>query len=197
MQAARGASLTDGATGASEGTAVDDARPRPRRMLLLALVAAVALVADLVTKVVVVATLQDGPPVKILGGLFYFVHTRNTGAAFSLASGFTVVLTLIAVGVVVFIARMSRKLYSTGWAVALGLVMGGAAGNLIDRLFRAPGPFRGGVVDFISLLDPIAPPFPVFNVADSCLVVGVCLAVLLELRGIRIDGRRVKNADSD
>lgn len=175
-------------------TAVD-AAPRPRRTLLLTITALTALVADLVSKVVVVETLQNNPPVKILGGLFYLVHTRNTGAAFSMASGFTVVLTLIAIGVVVFIVRVSRRLYSTGWAIALGLVLGGASGNLIDRLFREPGPLRGGVVDFLSLLDPVSPPFPVFNLADSALVVGVCLAVLLELRGYRIDGRRVKNSD--
>jgi signal peptidase II len=174
-----------------------DTLSRPRRTLLFALVAAAVLVADVVSKVVVVSTLQNGPPVKILGGLIYLVHTRNTGAAFSLASGFTVVLTAIAVGVIIFIARVARKLFSTGWAVALGLVMGGAAGNLADRLFRAPGPLRGGVVDFLSLLDPVSPPWPVFNLADSALVVGVCLAVLLELRGFRIDGRRVKTSDSD
>jgi signal peptidase II len=197
VQAARGASLTEGATGASEGIAAVDARPRPRRTLLFALVAAAVLLTDVVTKVVVVSTLKDGPPVELLGGLVYFVHTRNTGAAFSLASGFTIVLSAIAVGVVVFIARVARRLYSAGWAVALGLVMGGATGNLADRIFRDPAPLRGGVVDFISLLDPVSPPWPVFNVADSALVVGVCLAVLLELRGHRIDGRRVKSADRD
>jgi signal peptidase II len=127
--------------------------------------------------------------VKLLGGAVYLVHTTNTGAAFSVASGFTVVLTCFAIGVIVVIARMARRLFSSGWAVALGLVLGGATGNLVDRLFRAPGPFRGGVVDFISLFDPFSPPWPVFNVADSSLVVGVCLAVLLELRGRRIDGR--------
>jgi signal peptidase II len=169
--------------------------PRPRRTLLLTLTAVAALLADVVSKVVVVDALQNNPPVKLLGGLIYLVHTRNTGAAFSMASGFTVVLTLIAIGVVIFIVRVSRRLYSTGWAISLGLVLGGAAGNLVDRLFREPGPLRGGVVDFISLLDPFNPPWPVFNVADSALVVGVCLAVLLELRGHRIDGRRVKNSD--
>jgi len=196
VQAARGETLTEGATGASEGTAVD-APPRSRRTLLLAITAVVVLIADMVSKAVVVNTLMNGPPVKILGGLVYFVHTRNTGAAFSLASGFTVVLTVIAIGVVIFIARVARKLYSTGWAVSLGLVMGGALGNLSDRLFRDPGPMRGGVVDFISLLDPVSPPWPVFNLADSALVVGVCLAILLELRGYRIDGRRAKNTDRD
>jgi signal peptidase II len=155
------------------------------------------LIADVVSKILVVSNLQDGPPVKLFGGLLYLVHTRNTGAAFSLASGFTVVLTAVAIGVVIFIARVARRLYSAGWAVSLGLVMGGASGNLADRLFREPGPMRGGVVDFLSLMDPVSPPWPVFNLADSALVVGVCLAVLLELRGHRIDGRRVTSADRD
>jgi signal peptidase II len=176
---------------------VDDARPRPRRTLLLAITALVILAVDVVSKVVVVANLQDSEPIRLLGGLVYLIHTRNTGAAFSLASGFTVVLTCIAIGVVIFIIRVSRRLYSAGWAVALGLVLGGAAGNLTDRLFRAPGVMRGGVVDFVSIVDPVSPPFPVFNVADSALVVGVCLAVLLELRGHRLDGQRVKTAKSD
>jgi signal peptidase II len=196
MQAARGASLTESPAGAPEGTAID-APQRPRRTFLLALTALAVLIADVVTKVLVVSNLQDGPPVKLFGGLLYLVHTRNTGAAFSLASGFTVVLTAVAIGVVIFIARVARRLYSAGWAVSLGLVMGGASGNLADRLFREPGPMRGGVVDFLSLLDPVSPPWPVFNLADSALVVGVCLAVLLELRGHRIDGRRVTSADRD
>jgi signal peptidase II len=146
--------------------------------------------ADLVTKLLVVSKLQDNAPVRLLGGLFYLIHTRNTGAAFSLASGFTIALTMIAAGVIVFILYLSRRLYSVGWAVALGMVLGGAAGNLVDRIFRAPGPLRGGVVDFIALLDPVHPAFPVFNVADSSLCIGVALAVLLELRGRSIDGTR-------
>jgi signal peptidase II len=189
MQAARGASLTEGATDATgEATA---AQPRRvRRTLLLVAVAVLVIALDLLSKIIVVRTLEDSAPVKLLGGLFYLIHTRNTGAAFSLASGFTVVLTAIAVAVIAFILYLSRRLYSVGWAVALGMVLGGAAGNLVDRLFRAPGPLRGGVVDFIALLDPVHPPFPVFNLADSSLCIGVALAVLLELRGRSIDGRR-------
>ncbi len=175
------------------------ANGHPRRAALLALVATVTLLADLGSKVAVVAKLEDvdAAPVKLLGGLLYLVHTRNTGAAFSLASGFTVVLTAIAIGVVAFIVRTARRLYSTGWAVSLGLILGGAMGNLVDRLFRAPGPMRGGVVDFLALLDPYQPPWPVFNLADSALVVGVGIAIALELTGRRIDGRRVRQSRSD
>ena len=79
----------------------------------------------------------------------------------------------------------ARKLRSVPWAIALGLVLGGALGNFTDRLFRAPGPFLGHVVDFVSVFDPAGQVFPVFNVADSALCVGVVLAVLLELTGRR------------
>jgi signal peptidase II len=196
MQAARGASLTEGATDASGG-AVVDTPPRARRTLRLALVAVAVLLADLISKVIVVATLEDKdlPPVELFGGLVYLIHTRNPGAAFSLGTGYTVVLTVIAIGVIGFILHIARRLQSAGWAVALGLVLGGAAGNLVDRLFRTPGPMRGHVVDFVALWDPSDPVWPVFNVADCALVVGVSLAVLLELRGYRIDGRRVRKAD--
>jgi signal peptidase II len=189
MQAARGASLTEGATDATSAATATMPR-RVRRTLPLILVAVAIVAADLVSKILVVSKLQDGEPVKLLGGLFYLIHTRNTGAAFSLASGFTIGFTVIAIAVIAFIGYLSRRLYSAGWAVALGLVMGGAAGNLVDRLFRAPAPMRGGVVDFIALLDPVHPAFPVFNVADSALCIGVALAVLLELRGRSIDGTR-------
>jgi signal peptidase II len=189
MQTARGASLTEGATdAANEVTAIEPRRVR--RTVPLTGVAVAVVAADLVTKLLVVSKLQDNEPIRLLGGLFYLIHTRNTGAAFSLASGFTIALTMIAVGVIVFILYLSRRLYSVGWAVALGMVLGGAAGNLVDRIFRAPGPLRGGVVDFIALLDPVHPAFPVFNVADSSLCIGVALAVLLELRGRSIDGTR-------
>lgn len=194
LQADRGASLskdprpvaselsrTDGGAGAESGR---------RRVVPLACIAAAVLTVDLATKVAAVATLQDRPPVELLGGAVYLVHARNTGAAFSLGEGYTVVLSLFAIGVVVYIARASRRLRSLGWAVGLGLVLGGALGNLVDRLFRAPGFLRGGVVDFISLFDDGGRVWPVFNIADSCLVTGVCLLVLLIFRGIQADGTR-------
>jgi signal peptidase II len=97
----------------------------------------------------------------------------------------TIVFTLIAVGVIFFILRTSRRLRSLPWAVTLGLLLGGATGNLTDRLLRSPGLFRGDVVDWIQL-----PHWPVFNVADSAIVCGGALAVLLAARGIRLDGTR-------
>ena len=82
------------------------------------------------------------------------------------------------------ILRTAKRLRSLGWAIALGLLLGGALGNLVDRLLRSPGPFRGEVVDWIQL-----PHWPVFNLADSAIVIGGCVAVLLSSRGISVDGR--------
>lgn len=159
-------------------------------LALLAGTAAVALLTDQVTKHYATELLQPGEPVRLLGGLIYLSLVRNSGAAFSLGSGYTWVFPLITIAVVVWICWMARRLRSVPWAVALGLVLGGALGNLGDRLFRAPGPFLGHVVDMISLFAPYAEKFPVFNVADSCLSVGVCLAVLLELTNRQRDGSR-------
>jgi signal peptidase II len=162
---------------------------RPRTRLLFALAAAV-LVTDLATKLAVVATIERGEDIRLLGGALYLTHFRNTGAAFSFAEGFTVLFTLVAAVVAVVIVRTARRLFSTGWAVTLGLVLGGALGNLIDRIFREPGFLRGGVVDFVSVFAPDGSVFPVFNVADSAIVCGGILGALLALRGIEFDGTR-------
>jgi signal peptidase II len=142
-------------------------------------------VADLVSKTIVVATLSDRAPLRLLGGLLTLRELRNSGAAFSIGTSVTVVFTLIALGVIVAILRTARRLRSIPWAITLGLLLGGATGNLGDRLFRSPGFLRGDVVDWIEL-----PHWPVFNVADASIVCGGVLAVLLAARGISLDGRR-------
>jgi signal peptidase II len=157
----------------------------PRRVGLLFAVALAVLAADLISKVIVVATLKPDQPVWLISGVLDLNLTRNSGAAFSFGTGQTVVFTAIAIGVIIFILRTSRRLRSLPWAVTLGLLLGGAAGNLTDRLLRSPGVFRGDVVDWIQL-----PHWPVFNVADSCIVCGGFLAVLLATRGMRLDGTR-------
>ena len=162
---------------------------RPRTLLLVGLAAGI-LAVDLVSKLVVVATLSDREPLRLLGGALYLTEARNTGAAFSFAEGATVVFSLIAAVVVVVIVRAARRLFSTGWAVALGLVLGGALGNLVDRVFRDPGFLRGGVVDFLSLFDPYGRVWPIFNVADSAIVCGGILGAVLAVRGIEFDGSR-------
>lgn len=170
-----------------ELTGADAARPRRRRAGLLALVSAAVLAADVVSKMLVVARLEGGHPVRLLGGLLTLEVIRNPGAAFGFAAGLTVVLSLIAFGVVAVIVRTASRLRSRGWAVSLGLILGGAVGNLIDRVARAPGVLQGHVVDWIHLSFY----WPVFNLADSAIVCGGVLAVLLTVRGIGVDGRRL------
>ena len=170
---------------AARGTPLNDPERRPRRVGLLLGVAAFVLVADVISKAIVVAQLADHAPIRLLGGLLTITLTRNGGAAFSIGTSMTIVFTAIAVGVIVFILRTARNLRSIGWAITLGLLLGGATGNLLDRIFRAPGPFQGRVVDWIQL-----PDWPVFNLADSAIVCAGVLVVLLALRGIRLDGTR-------
>ncbi|MGI5129380.1 signal peptidase II [Pseudonocardia sp. CA-107938] len=162
----------------------------PTRVALLSVIAAVILAADVVTKVLAVAAFEGRPPVQLLGGLVYLQLIRNPGAAFSLATGYTWVLTIVAIAVVVVIVRVARRLRSPGWAIALGLVLGGALGNLTDRIFRSPGPLQGHVVDMVSLFAPDGRVWPVFNVADSSIVCGGILLVLLALTGRELDGTR-------
>jgi signal peptidase II len=169
----------------------------PRRGLLLIVVALVVLTADVITKAIVVATLEGEQPVRLLGGFAYLQLVRNPGAAFSMATGMTWVLTLIAIGVVIAIVWILPKLRSIGWAIGLSLVLAGALGNLSDRIFRAPGPLRGHVVDFVSLFEPNGTAWPVFNVADSSIVVGGALIVLMALLGKEYDGRSTRQVSPE
>jgi signal peptidase II len=155
------------------------------------------LAADVVSKLVVVARLHPGQDVRVLGGLLYLTELRNEGAAFSFAEGATVLFTLIAVVVAGVIVRTARRLRSAAWATALGLVLGGALGNLVDRLFRAPGVGRGGVVDWMSLFAPDGRVWPVFNIADSAIVCGGVLGALLAVLGVEFDGRRARRRAAD
>lgn len=161
-----------------------------RALLVLTVTAVLAVGLDQLVKEISTNELVEGEPVKILGGLIYLSLLRNSGAAFSLGSDYTWIFPLVTIAVVTWIGFMARKLRSAPWALALGLVLGGALGNLTDRLFRAPGFLHGHVVDMISVFGPYAEYFAVFNIADACLSVGVVLAVLLELTGRQRDGSR-------
>lgn len=174
------AEVTDPATSPAE----DAHPPSRRRTRLLIGVAIGSYVLDVLSKILVVATLSDRKPLELLGGLVYLTEARNTGAAFSFAEGATVIFTVVAVVVIVIILRTAARLRSAPWAVSLGLILGGATGNLTDRMLRAPGPFRGAVVDFISVLDPFGQVWPIFNLADSAIVCGGVLAVWLTFRGV-------------
>lgn len=160
-------------------------------MRVFFLAAATALAADALSKVLVVANVQPSrPPIRLLGGAIYLVQARNSGAAFSVGTGATAALTVVSLLVAAVIIRTARRLRSTAWAVALGMVLGGAVGNLVDRLLRAPGPGRGHVVDWISLFADDGHVWPIFNLADSSIVIGGVIAVLLSVRGIDFDGVR-------
>ncbi len=156
-----------------------------RRVGVLLGVALFVLALDIVTKIIAVKELTNRAPVRVLGGFLKLTESRNPGAAFSLGTSLTVLYSAIAVTVIIVILRTSRRIRSLPWAITLGLLLGGATGNLTDRIFRSPGPFRGWVVDWIQL-----PHWPVFNLADSAIVCGGILAVLLSARGLRLDGTR-------
>jgi signal peptidase II len=166
------------------------AAPRRRQPLLLS-VAGVVLALDIITKVLAVKLLTPGQPVPIIGDTVTWTLVRNSGAAFSMATGYTWMLTVIASAVVVGIFWMGRRLVSPWWAVGLGMILGGAMGNLVDRFFRAPAPLRGHVVDFLSIGW-----WPVFNVADPAVVCGAILLVTLSALGFDFDtvGRRDDDA---
>jgi signal peptidase II len=171
------------------GTSLNDiAPPVPaRRGLLVALtgVAAVVYGVDQLTKVLAVARLQPGDPRPLLGEVLQLHLIRNAGAAFSMATGVTWVLTIVALVVVVVVVRSARRLGSVGWAVTLGLLLGGALGNLTDRLLRSPGFGRGHVVDFIDYAGLF-----IGNVADIAIVVAALAVAVQAVRGIGLDGRK-------
>jgi signal peptidase II len=175
MQRAGGAPLTSGAeyTG-TEGR---------RRVGVLLIVAAVVAILDQVSKVLAVEHLSGGRVIEIIGEYFQLRLIRNPGAAFGLGGEFTVILAVVMVAVIVIILRMSRRLVSLPWAIGLGALLGGAIGNLGDRLFREPGPMRGHVIDFIDYAG-----FFVGNIADIAIVGGAALIALLSIRGIAYDG---------
>ena len=147
-------------------------------------VAAVVVTADAVSKALVLRELPARPPVRLLDGLLTLRLTVNPGAAFGVGTSYTAVIAVIACGVIVYVIRMAARLRSLSWTIGLGLLLGGAAGNLGDRLFRAPGPLRGSVVDWLNL-----PHFPwTFNLADAAITCAAVLIAILALCGVRIDG---------
>lgn len=166
--------------------------PARRRRLLTTLVALTVgvLVVDQLTKVWALASLEEGTRTALLGDLFGLQLIRNPGAALSIAEGMTWILTIVACVVVVVVVRASRRLGSLGWAIALGLLLGGALGNLVDRFFRAPGVARGHVIDFLAYGD-----WFIGNVADIAIVVAAGLVVLLAMRGVHLDGTRDASQD--
>lgn len=163
--------------------------PRSRLLAVLAGVCVVGYTLDQVTKAWASSGLAPGVRKPLIGSLLQLNLTRNAGAAFSVATSATWVLTIIAIVVIGATIYATRRLGSRGWAVALGLLLAGALGNLTDRFFRAPGGGQGHVVDFLEL-----PHWPIFNMADMCVVSAAVLIGLLAVRGIGIDGARAATA---
>jgi len=173
MQAARGASLS---SSDPEVPATAPALPR-RRIALFLGVALVAFAVDQVTKYLAVERLSDRPNVRVVGELFQLTLARNPGAAFSTGTGFTEVFSVIAIVATAVVVWFGLRARTALWAFGLGMLLAGVVGNLSDRLFRAPGPLSGHVVDFMAL-----PHWPVFNVADVWVVAGALLLAWATLR---------------
>lgn len=173
--------------------------PRPRRAVLLSLFAGFAVFAyvlDQLTKLWVTSSMVEGERIPVLPPVLHWYFIRNSGAAFSIGENVTWVFSIIMAAVAIAILLQVRKLGSIWWSLALGLLLGGALGNLTDRLFREPSFGMGHVVDFIQL-----PNFAIFNIADSAVVSAVAVICILTLRGISIDGTRLaagkeKSADA-
>ena len=179
VQAARGTAITP----------VSGVRPIERRRwrLVVALVAVAGLTTDLVTKIIAVTQLEPLAPVRLLGGLLTLRLIRNPGAAFSQGQRFTYVFAIAAIAVLCFvIIKLVPRIGHPAWAVAIGLLCAGVAGNLTDRLFRPPGVLRGHVIDFLEL-----PYWPIFNIADMCITAAAIMIMYRSVvKGIAITGER-------
>lgn len=157
---------------------------RARTFLFLG-IGALLVFLDQLTKELAIAELSDGAVVPVLGEVLKFRLAYNDAAAFSLGVGQTWVLAIIASCAVLALLWFGPKAKNLTWTIIAALVLGGAAGNLVDRLTRAPGFLNGHVVDFISI--PFN--FPIFNLADTFLVIGVSLAMLRTLMGDELGGK--------
>jgi signal peptidase II len=161
-------------------------------LIALAIVALAVYGLDQFTKFLIVKGLTEGEQVQAIGTILQFHFVKNSGAAFSIASGSTWVFSIAASAVTIFIIGFARRIRSVGWAVLFGMLLGGTTGNLTDRLFREPGFGVGHVVDFIQVAG-----FPaIFNIADSFIVASMGLFIILTLRGIGLDGRRAPHRKS-
>lgn len=134
---------------------------------------------DQITKVWAESELAGRPAVEVVGDLLRFTYVRNPGGAFSVGTDYTWLFTVAALAVSIAIFVFAPRIRSGWWQVALGLLLGGAVGNLIDRATQPPGFGTGYVRDFLQL-----PNWPVFNVADMAVVGGAVLIVVLSMLGV-------------
>lgn len=141
---------------------------------------------DQLSKFLIVSSMTEGQQVAVLGPVLQFHFVKNSGAAFSIASGSTWIFSVVAAAVTIFIVWYARRIRSLAWGILFGMLLGGTTGNLTDRLLREPSFGLGHVVDFIQVWG-----FPaIFNVADSFIVASMGLFIILSLRGVRLDGKR-------
>ncbi len=176
----RGLQAEDGAS------LISASSTRPARRYLGLLVLALGLLvwgADQFTKQWALASFTRGEVEPFIGRLLQFTLVFNPGAAFSLGTSFTPVITTIMAVVTVAILVAATRVRSRWWAVGLGFLLGGATGNLTDRLFRPPGFAHGHVVDFLML-----PNFPVFNVADSFITTAAVFIMIAAIKDIPFTG---------
>lgn len=190
MQAARGASLNPSDEDQTPDSPPDPAVPsRSRLIVLFAAVAASLYALDVLGKVWAVRQLTPGETVDLVGPYFTLHLIRNPGAAFSTGTAYTEVLSVLSVIAIGAVLWVSRRLGSRLWAVGLGALLAGVAGNLTDRVFREPGFLEGHVVDYLRL-----PHWPIFNIADICINAAAAIIIIQALRGIGVDGRRLSKA---
>jgi signal peptidase II len=144
---------------------------------------------DIGTKQWALSALADRD-ISVVGDVLVLHLTHNPGAAFSTGTQFTVALSCLAVVAVAAVLVFSVRLASPLWSVGLGLLLGGVGGNLTDRVIREPGVLRGHVIDWLML-----PNWPVFNVADMCIIGAASVIILQSIRGVTLRGERVTNAE--
>ena len=140
-------------------------------------IAFIAIVLDQLTKWLVVQHMEQGESIPIIENFFYLTSHRNTGAAWGILAGqmtFFYIITVIVIGFIVYYIHKYAK--DSKWlGFSLALVLGGAIGNFIDRLFRKE------VVDFFDFYI-FNYNYPIFNIADSCLVIGVIMLMILTIK---------------
>ncbi|MCL2515985.1 MAG: signal peptidase II [Microbacteriaceae bacterium] len=163
-----------------------------RAIIVLASVAVFVFLVDQAAKAAVISHLTEGERVPVIGNLLVFLYTRNPGAAFSIGTGSTWIFTIIAIGVLIFVIWIARRIHSIVWSIVFGLLLGGLLGNLFDRLFRPPAFGQGEVVDFIKI--PLLP--AIFNLADSAIVLAMALFLVQTLRGVGLNGQKHVAADA-
>jgi signal peptidase II len=133
---------------------------------------------DFVTKAWALQSLSTEPR-KVIGSLLQFTLVYNSGAAFSFATEFTILFSLVALSVVIATIYFAPRITSRGWQLTIGLLLGGVLGNLTDRIFREPSFLSGYVIDWIQI-----PHWPVFNIADSAICIAAAISFVLSMRNI-------------